>query len=214
MRHTRSDDSVGATDSHSPFVHWVNGTHMAPLSVPDHVPYPLALDAWHASQTRLDVVLPAVFWPWPAGQVRQVMQSNSEPDPAAEKLPVAQAVQEALPAADQYPAPHSEHMPEPAAANQPALHIFMTSLPSQACPAGQSAQARSSQREGARVSTWIDVHVCTGAHMLPSAMLEKVTPLTQASHVRSCVAVPSPSFPAPAGHTRHAVHRSAPATAK
>ena len=97
----RSDDTVGFVDSHSPCLHTVTAAHAAPSLAPDQL-----APATHASQTRLAVALPAVFWPWPAGHVRHATQSCCEPDPAAEKVPLGHAVQLALCAADQYPALH------------------------------------------------------------------------------------------------------------
>ena len=79
----RSDDTVGFVDSHSPCLHTVTAAHAAPSLAPDQL-----APATHASQTRLTVALPAVFWPWPAGHVRHATQSCSEPDPAAEKVPL------------------------------------------------------------------------------------------------------------------------------
>ena len=109
----RSDDTVGFVDSHSPCLHTVSGAHAAPSFAPDHVP---CAPAAHASQTRLAVALPAVFWPWPAGHVRHATQSWAEPEPAAEKVPAAQAVHAALVDAAQKPALHCVHEPAPSAA--------------------------------------------------------------------------------------------------
>ena len=111
MEQSRSDEAVGAVDSHSSDWHVVSAAQAAPLLVPDQFE-PEA----HGSQTRSEVEVPAVFSPWPAGQALHVVQSLAELLPAAANVPAAHAVHDDEPAGAHLPPPHWVQLPAPAVA--------------------------------------------------------------------------------------------------